>query len=336
MKMLFHFFFALLMLAACTTESENALQKLEGPTMGTTYHIVYAGESIADLQVGIDSVLTAVNASLSTYIPTSTISLINQSTLGAPMDEPMRVNFLKSAEVWLKSKGAFDPTVGPLVNAWGFGFQKMADNVDSSLVDSLKQFVGWEKLRISGDSLLKQPGVVVDFSAIAKGYGVDRVALYLESRGIGNYIVEIGGEVRAAGEKTKGFQWIAGIEKPIDDQTGTQRALQLSLPLKNRSMATSGNYRNFYELDGKKYAHTIHPKTGYPALSNLLSASVVADDCMTADAFATACMVLGFDAAKELIEREESLEAVLIYSDEQGKLQQYISPGLQKLVIEVD
>lgn len=328
--------FFLLLLTACTSESEQILQKMEGPTMGTTYHIVYAGEKVADLQAGVDSVLTVVNASLSTYIPTSTISRINQSPTGALLDEPMRINFLKSAEVWLKSRGAFDPTVGPLVNAWGFGFQKMAGEVDSALIDSLMQFVGWEKLRISGDSLVKQQGVVVDFSAIAKGYGVDQVALYLKARGISNFIVEIGGELRAAGQKAKGFDWIAGIEKPLDDPSGTHRALQLSLPLKDRSMATSGNYRNFYELDGKKYAHTIHPKTGYPALSNLLSASVIASDCMSADAFATACMVMGFEAAKELIEREEGLEAVLIYSDEQGKLQQYISPGLQQLVIEVD
>lgn len=304
--------------------------------MGTTYHIVYAGGEIADLQQGVDSVLKDVNASLSTYIPTSTISLFNQSAVGAPMDEPMRVNFLKSAEVWLKSKGAFDPTVGPLVNAWGFGFQKMADKVDSSLIDSLLQFVGWQKLRIAGDSLLKESGVVLDFSAIAKGYGVDQVALYLERRGVSNYIVEIGGELRAAGEKAKGFNWIAGIEKPIEDQSGEQRELQLSLPLKNRSMATSGNYRNFYVVDGKKFTHSIHPKTGYPAMSNLLSASVIANDCMTADAFATACMVMGFEAAKNLIEQESALEAVLIYSDEQGKLQQYVSPGLQKLVIDVE
>ncbi len=331
-----YFFFSLLMLAACATESEQPLQKLEGPTMGTTYHIVYVADAVADLQAGVDSVLAAVNASLSTYIPTSTISVINQSANGALLDEPMRVNFLKSAEVWLKSKGAFDPTVGPLVNAWGFGFQKMSAEVDSNLIDSLKKHVGWEKLRISGDSLLKESGVVIDFSAIAKGYGVDRVALYLEQRGIKNYIVEIGGELRAAGTKAKGFDWIAGIEKPVEDQTGTQRALQLSLPLKDRSMATSGNYRNFYEFEGKKYAHTIHPKTGYPAMSNLLSASVIASDCMTADAFATACMVMGFEAAKELIETDDAFEAVLIYSDEQGKLQQYISPGLQKLVIEMD
>lgn len=322
-------------LVSCGETAKDSLHKFNGPTMGTTYQIVYAGEEVPNLQAGVDSVLGVVNASLSTYIPTSTISIINQSAGGAPMDAMMRINFLKAAEVWLKTDGAFDPTVGPLVNAWGFGFKKMAEKVDSALIDSLKTFVGWEKLRISGDSLLKAlPGVVVDFSALAKGFGVDEVGRYLESRGVANYIVEIGGELRAAGKKAPGFSWMAGIEKPVDDPTGNTKVLAYTLPLNDRSMATSGDYRNFYVENGQKFAHTIHPKSGYPAASNLLSASVVADDCMTADAFATACMVMGFEAAKALIEKEEGLEAVLIYSDASGALQQYVSPGLQKLVIE--
>lgn len=336
MKKLLLLFLVTGVMVSCKQASDDALHKFNGETMGTTYQVVYAGDEVKDLQAGVDSVLLAVNASLSTYIPTSTISQINQSAAGALLDPMMRINFLKSAEVWLKTDGAFDPTVGPLVNAWGFGFQKMAAEVDSALIDSLRQYVGWEKLSIAGDSLLKAaPGVVVDFSALAKGFGVDEVGRYLERRGVKNYIVEIGGELRAAGKKAPGFSWMAGIEKPIDDATGTQKALQFTMPLDDRSMATSGNYRNFYIQNGRKFAHTIHPKTGYPALSNLLSASVIATDCMTADAYATACMVLGFDAAKALIEREEGLEAVLIYSDEKGELQQYISPGLQKLVIAV-
>lgn len=337
MKKIGLYFLLALVLVSCEQSAKDELHKFNGPTMGTTYQVVYAGDEVADLQAGVDSVLQVVNASLSTYIPTSTISKINQSTSGAPMDAMMRTNFLKSAEVWLKTDGAFDPTVGPLVNAWGFGFQKMAGEVDSALIDSLRAFVGWEKLSISGDSLLKAlPGVVVDFSALAKGFGVDEVGRYLESRGVKNYIVEIGGELRAAGKKAKGFSWMAGIEKPIDDASGAEKVLQFTLPLDDRSLATSGNYRNFYIENGRKYAHTIHPKTGYPALSNLLSATIVADDCMTADAFATACMVLGFDAAKALVEREDALEGVLIYSDEAGNLKQYISPGLQKLVIDAE
>lgn len=324
-------------LVSCGETAKDSLHKFNGPTMGTTYQVVYAGEEVTDLQAGVDSVLEVVNASLSTYMPTSTISKVNQSATGAPMDAMMRINFLKAAEVWLKTDGAFDPTVGPLVNAWGFGFKKMAAKVDSALIDSLLALVGWEKLRISGDSLLKAlPGVTVDFSALAKGYGVDEVGRYLESRGIANYIVEIGGELRAAGKKAKGFSWMAGIEKPLDDQTGNAKVLAYTLPLDDKSMATSGDYRNFYIENGRKYAHTIHPKTGYPAASNLLSASVVAGDCMTADAFATACMVMGFEASKSLIEKEEGLEAVLIYSDASGALKQYVSPGLQKLVIKAD
>lgn len=324
-------------LFSCGENQKEALHKFNGPTMGTTYQVVYAGDEVKEIQAGVDSVLEVVNASLSTYIPSSTISKVNQSATGAPMDAMMRINFLKSAEVWLKTDGAFDPTVGPLVNAWGFGFKKMAGKVDSALIDSLMALVGWEKLRISGDSLLKSlPGVTVDFSALAKGYGVDEVGRYLESRGIANYIVEIGGELRAAGKKAKGFSWMAGIEKPVDDQTGNSKVLAYTLPLNDRSMATSGDYRNFYIENGRKYAHTIHPKTGYPAASNLLSASIIASDCMTADAFATACMVMGFEAAKSLIEKEEGLEAVLIYSDASGALKQYVSPGLQKWVIKAD
>jgi FAD:protein FMN transferase len=330
MKQLAILFAALLM--ACSSPKDQ-LHKFSGATMGTTYNVVYAGEAQERLQAGVDSVLLVVNASLSTYIPTSTISLINQAEKSAWADAMVQVNFQKSLEIWKHSEGAFDPTVGPLVNAWGFGFQKMQGEIDSALIDSLRLMVGFEQVQLQGDTIYKaQPGIILDFSAIAKGYGVDAVALYLESQGVKNYIVEIGGELRAAGEKAPSFKWIAGIEKPIEDQLGQQRELQMTVPLADKSMATSGNYRNFYEKDGKKYAHTIHPKTGYPSESNLLSASVIANDCMTADGYATAFMVMGFEAARALVEASEELEAVFLYSDSTGALQEYISPGLTKLV----
>jgi FAD:protein FMN transferase len=326
----FYTLILLLLLAACSEKEK--LHRIEGPTMGTTYHIVYAGEKQAQLAVGIDSVLQSVNASLSTYIPTSTISLFNQSESGGQVDEPLWINFSRSLEIWAHTNGAFDPTVGPLVNAWGFGFEKMREQVDSALIDSRLMLVGLDKLKLEGDRLWKPTAAMqLDFSAIAKGYGVDCVAQYLESQGVANYIVEIGGELRAAGKKAPGFSWIAGIEKPIEDPSGTQRSLQMSLPLDDRSMATSGNYRNFYEKDGQKFSHTIHPATGYPARSNLLSATVVAANCMTADAYATAFMVMGFEDARALIENSD-LEAVLLYSDENGELQQYISSGLEALI----
>jgi len=318
--------------AACSTPKEQ-LHKFSGATMGTTYNIVYAGEARAGLQAGVDSLLLVVNAALSTYIPTSNISLINQAQNKAWADNLVQVNFRKSFEIWQLSQGAFDPTVGPLVNAWGFGFQKMQGNTDSAGIDSLLQFVGFDKVKLENDTIFKShPNIVLDFSAIAKGYGVDAVALYLESVGVQNYIVEIGGELRAAGEKAPGFNWIAGIEKPIDDQLGQQRELQMTIPLENKSMATSGNYRNFYTKDGQKYAHTIHPKTGYPSESNLLSTTVIANDCMTADGYATAFMVMGFEAARTLVEASEELEAVFLYNDSTGAMQEYISPGLTKIV----
>jgi thiamine biosynthesis lipoprotein len=320
------------LLMACSTPKDQ-IHKFSGATMGTTYNVVYAGEMQALLQAGVDSVLLVVNASLSTYIPTSNISLINQAEKSAWADAMLQVNFHKSMEIWKQSESAFDPTVGPLVNAWGFGFQKMQGEIDSARIDSLLTLVGFEQVQLLNDTLYKaQPGIILDFSAIAKGYGVDAVARYLESQGVKNYIVEIGGELRAAGEKAPGFKWIAGIEKPINDQTGQQREVQMTLPLADKSMATSGNYRNFYEKEGRKYAHTIHPKTGYPSESNLLSASVIANDCMTADGYATAFMVMGFEAARTLVEATDELEAVFLYSDSTGAVQEYISPGLTKLV----
>jgi thiamine biosynthesis lipoprotein len=322
----------LVLLTACSTPNDQ-LHKFSGATMGTTYNVVYAGELQEGLQAGVDSMLVLVNASLSTYIPTSTISRFNQAENSAWADEMVKINFEKAVAIWQHTDGAFDPTVGPLVNAWGFGFQKMQGNVDSARIDSMLPLVGMAQVQLQGDSLYKaKPGIILDFSAIAKGYGVDVVALYLESQGVKNYIVEIGGELRAAGEKAPSFKWIAGVEKPIYDQSGQQRELQMTVPLANKSMATSGNYRNFYEKDGKKYAHTIHPKTGYPSESNLLSASVVANDCMTADGYATAFMVMGFDAARSLVEATNELEAVFLYSDSTGALQEYISPGLTKIV----
>ncbi|MDP2188430.1 MAG: FAD:protein FMN transferase [Sphingobacteriaceae bacterium] len=322
----------LVLFTACSTPKDQ-LHKFSGATMGTTYNVVYAGELQEGLQAGVDSMLVLVNASLSTYIPTSTISRFNQAENSAWADEMVKINFEKAVAIWQHTDGAFDPTVGPLVNAWGFGFQKMQGNVDSARIDSLLPLVGLAQVQLRGDSLYKaKPGIILDFSAIAKGYGVDVVALYLESQGVKNYIVEIGGELRAAGEKAPSFKWIAGIEKPIYDQSGQQRELQMTVPLANKSMATSGNYRNFYEKDGKKYAHTIHPKTGYPSESNLLSASVVANDCMTADGYATAFMVMGFDAARSLVEATNELEAVFLYSDSTGAMQEYISPGLTKIV----
>lgn len=318
----------ILLLTACDDQSEK-MQVISGETMGTTYQIKYYSQDHTDLKPAVDSVLQLVNASLSTYIPQSTISRFNQASSYGLVDAYFLTNFKKALEVGEQSAGAFDMTVMPLVNAWGFGFKKMAGEVDSVLIDSLLQLVGPDKIRLSGDTLFKDlAGVMVDFSALAKGFGVDEVGRYLSSRGINAFMVEIGGEVLTKGSKPVEGDWQVGIEKPIDDPSGAQKQLEFILPLKDKAMATSGNYRNFYIRDGKKFAHEIDPKTGYPVNHNLLSATVITADCMTADAWATAFMVMGLEKSKAIAERNPAMEVAFIYADEQGQNQLYLSPGL--------
>lgn len=300
--------------------------------MGTTYQVKYYSEDETDLKPLIDSVLKQVNASLSTYIPGSTISRFNQSSSYSVVDDYFITNYEKAKAIGFSSNGAFDMTVMPLVNAWGFGFKKMAEEVDSLLIDSLLKNIGPDKVWLNGDTLFKSnSAVMVDFSALAKGFGVDEVGRFLESFGIQTYMVEIGGEILAKGRKPGGENWLVAIEKPIDDQSGTQKQIELVLPLQDRAMATSGNYRNFYVRDGKKLAHEIDPKTGYPVNHNLLSATVIANDCMTADAWATAFMVMGYEAAKNMAASIEKLEVALIYADENGQNQLFLSEGLRNL-----
>lgn len=316
-----------LLMQGCNGGSPNApaIHALEGATMGTTYTVQYSGDSVAGLKPGIDSVLREVNQSLSTYIPTARISQINQSPTGAPMDAHLRINFLKSLEVHRESGGAFDPTVGPLTELWGFGASRVTTLPDSAVIDSVCRYVGMANFIHRGDSLLKaHPMARLDMSALAKGYGVDQVAEYLLRRGVGNFIVEIGGEVRAQGEKGAGDPWTVGIEKP---QSGAGRVVQVALPLVNRSMATSGNYRNFKQVGGRKIVHTLNPKTGYPEVNDLLSASVIAPDCMTADAWATAFMVMGFEAAKKKSGELTDIEVVFLYLDQNNEIQEYYSAG---------
>lgn len=331
MKLLLWISLAVLSLA-CDDQSEK-LRVISGETMGTTYQIKYFSQSNADIKAEVDSVLIAVNASLSTYIPSSTISRFNQATTFSVVDDYFLSNFNKAVVIGRESDGAFDMTVMPLVNAWGFGFKKMANLVDSALIDSLLQNIGPDKIWLRNDTLYKsKPEVMVDFSALAKGFGVDEVSRFLMAKGIKQFMVEIGGELFASGSKPFDEDWLVGIEKPIDDPSGMQKEVELVLPLKDKAMATSGNYRNFYVRDGKKFAHEINPKTGYPVNHNLLSATVIANDCMTADAWATAFMVMGFEEAKRISQTKKDLEVAFIYADEKGQNRLYLSEGLTQKI----
>jgi thiamine biosynthesis lipoprotein len=306
-------------------------QTLEGRTMGTTYKVVYLDNLNRNFQKSIDSALVQLNLEVSTYIDTSTISRFNRHSEGydlginqalletsgndLPNSHFLR-NLLQSFELFRETEGAFEPTIMPLVNYWGFGYteKKPVLETDSSEVDSLLRMVGMQRLVLEGSVLHKEPGMQLDFSAIAKGYGVDLVAELLENRNVANYFVEIGGEVRARGLNSRGTVWQVGVSTPNPD--ASLDAFDLVVPLRDQALATSGNYRNYYEVQGRRYAHTINPRTGYPELSSLLSATVLAETCARADALATACMVLGADEAMTLIERLEGVEALLLVASE--------------------
>ncbi len=320
--------------ASCQSKSYDYV-KMQGPIFGTFYTIIYQPIQQSDtLDRGVIHELNKVDWSLSTFKDTSTISRFNFSESGAKVDAMMKVVFNAGIDVFEKTNGAFDMTVSPLVNAWGFGFKKK-DSITSALIENLLQNVGMGMVKLNGDFLSKEkPTIMLDASAIAKGFGVDVVANYLASQGIKNYMVEIGGEIRAGGVSNKDIPWRVGIDKPIDEKAALNRELQDILSLTNVGLATSGNYRNFYIKDGKKYAHTINPVSGYPIQHSLLSASIIAPDCMTADAYATACMVMGVEQSMEIIESLADIEGYFIYVDEQGDNQVKFTTGFAHYISE--
>ena len=293
-------------------ENREIYQRNEGLVFGTVYHMTY--RYTEDLQSEINALLKEFDNSLSPFNEKSVITAVNKNDSAVRLDKYFEVVFNRSKEIHIASGGAFDPTVSPLINAWGFGFSK-GDSVTSFQIDSLLQFVGMDKISLSeGKITKKNPGMTLNFSAIAKGYSCDVVADFFDSKGISDYIVEIGGEIVAKGKNDKGKCWQVGIDKPVLDASGTTNEIECIASLCDRAMATSGNYRNFRYVGNKRVAHTIDPVSGYPVQHSLLSATVIADDCMTADAYATAFMVLGVDKSLELAKKTPRLEALLIYS----------------------
>lgn len=294
-------------------------QKASGLIFGTMYSVTY--QSKTDLKSSIDSMLKVFDGSLSPFNDTATISRINRNER-VIADELFATVFRKSMEVSEATDGAFDITVAPLVNAWGFGF-KQGSFPDSMMVDSLLQLTGYEKVSMNeqGEVVKQDERMMLNCSAIAKGYAVDVIANLLKSKGVKNMMVDIGGEVVVHGKNPKEKKWRIGINKPVDDSLATNQELERIVEITDAAIATSGNYRNFYYNNGKKYAHTIDPSTGYPVQHSLLSATVVANDCMTADAYATAFMVMGVEKALEMAESNPDIEAFFIFSDEEGNLQ---------------
>ena len=301
-------------------------QHNSGYIFGTTYNITY--QCADDHKADIEKVLADVDASLSPFNDTSIITHVNRNE-DVVLDDFFLDVFRLALRINEDTEGAFDITVAPLVNAWGFGF-KNGVNPDEKVIDSLRQVVGFQKVRLEGDKIVKtDPRVMLDCSAIAKGYGVDVVANLLRKYGIKNFMVEIGGEVVTSGINPDRLPWRIGVTKPTDDSLSINNELQTIINVTDKAMATSGNYRNFYYKGGRKYAHTIDPKTGYPVQHSILSATVIADDCATADAYATSFMVLGLEKSKKVLERHPEMMVYFIYSDEKGQNQVWFSPALK-------
>lgn len=304
-----------------------------GEAQGTYYSIIYYAADTIVSQNEIDSLLKEFDMVASLWQYNSLISRLNRnetSDAGHPWFQEM---FKLSQQVSEQTSGAFDITVGPLVNAWGFGFKNRIE-LTQAMIDSIMRFVGYRLVEMENGNLKKShPNIQLDLNAIAAGYAVDLLGKFLEVHGITDYLIDLGGEIRIRGYKPGREKWIIGIEKPAE-AADSDRILQTMIKATDISVATSGNYRKFYVKDGVRYSHTIDPSTGYPVTHTLLSATVIASSTALADAYATAFMVMGLEKSKQFLEKNQGLEAYLIYSDESGNMKIYSTPGLKRLIIE--
>lgn len=329
MKTLSFIFCGFLIFSSCEKKQESV--ELKGEVFGTYYHIQYRGTE--NYATSIHSLFEEMILTFSTYTPESDISKFNEGNLAISINKHFQTVLEKSREIHKNSKGAFDPTLGLLVNAWGFGPKPSEGSPNALKVGSLMKKTGLEKVMVKNGKAYNPKGVFLDFNGIAKGYAVDVIGNYLEEKGLLNYIVEIGGEIRARGKKQEGKNWQVGIERPMENEP-LGKNIFFKFPLKDQSIATSGNYRKFKrdKKNGKTYSHTIDHKTGYPVESNILSVSVIAQDCMSADGYATAFMALGLEKSKELIVSHPDLhlEAMIIYRDNKEKMEVYKTKGFPK------
>lgn len=336
MKRIFRFLsiiFTGALIASCSAPADGPYLSISGFTQGTSYHITYQSpvKDSLNLQPAVEKLLAEFDQSLSTYIDTSNISRLNNNETDI-VDDYFTEVFNESRRIYELSDGAFDITVGPLIDAWGFGPGRKL-TMSQEVIDSILQYVGMDKVRLEGDRLVKEiPGLRIDLNAIAQGYSVDIVSAYIEDKGVKNYMVEIGGELRTLGVSPRNDAWKIGIDKPYFGNALPGQSLQEIVKLSGKSLASSGNYRKYYEVDGKKIVHTVNPKTGYTRMSNLLSVTIITDKCITADALATSCMSLGLEKAKQLINSQENVEALFIYTDQDGIFLEWMTEGMKELL----
>ena len=331
--MKYNIFLLLLILFACTSSDNTILVTNSGEAQGSYYHIKYMSTNGDNYKSQIDSILLEIDSSLSIYKDYSLISKLNNGG-NLKTDSLFNQVFNAANKVYQQTEGNFDCSVKPLVNAWGFYKDKLGDSlvVDSLKFRKLLPYVGFDKIRLIADSLVLPEGMSLDFNSIAQGFTVDVIAKFLESKNIKNYLVEIGGELLAKGKNADGDIWRVGVDKPSEDIDMKER-FQFILDLENKALATSGNYRKFYEKNGVKYSHTINPFSGFPAQNRLLSTTVIHDNCMLADAYATAFMVMGVKKSKQFAKLHPEIEVYLVYTGQDGSWKTFISPAIEKRII---
>ncbi|OFY04353.1 MAG: hypothetical protein A2W93_08255 [Bacteroidetes bacterium GWF2_43_63] len=321
-----------MLIVACGNQHQTSLTEWSGSAQGTTFHIKWYGSPDQVEKTSIDSILHSFDLIASLYNDSSLLCRINRGE-NPEMSKELIALLEKSLEISKKTDGYFDITVGPLVRAWGFGREKGTDP-DSTTIDSLKKLVGYQLISIKNNHLaFDTSGIQIDLNAIAQGYSVDLIAEFLEAKGVHDYMVEIGGEVRVSGKKPDGSSWVVGIERPAENEFAEQEIFR-KLAITDISIATSGSSRKFYVKDGVKYSHTIDPHTGYPVSHSLLSVTVITKKCMDADAYATAFMVMGIEKAKIILEQNKDMEAFFIFSAPDGTLKTDSTSGFEKYFVE--
>lgn len=336
LKLLFRIGFVLIVFVimfSCQTKKEKYYIKLNGFTQGTTFSIVYHHPKGFDFASQVDSILLAIDSSMSVYNTNSIITAFNNSPSGIEVDSMLARIVSLSLQITQETEGAFDITVGPLVKAWGFHIKQGEMPTHSQVADMLT-IIGSDKIWLNGLFLGKaNPRVMIDVNAIAQGYTVDVIGEFFEKNGVTDYLVEVGGEVRTLGRNNRNALWTVGVDKPVDDAISGEN-FQTIIAITNKSLVTSGNYRKFYVRDGIKYSHSIDPKTGYPANHTLLSATVIDETGARADALATAFMVMGLEKSKQWLKQYPLVDAYFIYSDSLGDYQVWMTHGMQKMIID--
>ena len=319
-----------MVLGSCEEKHEKVV--LQGLAQGSYYAITYFDDEGRNFQHEIDSIFHAVDMSVNLWVDSSIICKVNRNE-EVTLDQIFIDNFNISQEAAALSDGYFDPTISPIVAAWGFS-NKTGDSITPQLIDSLKRLVDYHNIRIEDGKIIKaNPYIKLDFNAIAQGYTSDLIAAFLESRGIKNYLVDTGGEIMARGEKPDGQPWIVGIEKPAENWDSEQ-VVHTRIALRDKGLVTSGSTRKYVERNGKRYSHCIDPKTGYPVEHNVLSVTVLAENSVWADALASICMVMGMEKSLPLIQNLDGAEAYYIFVNEKGDLETFATEGFEALVID--